>query len=194
VNRRIPIAFAAGLLPALAAGWLAFPRLLYAPLPQPVSFSHKVHAEKAGTSCADCHTLEADGRFGGLPRLEKCAGCHAQPAGTTAEEKRFVDDYVTPGREPAWRVASRQPENVRFPHSVHVTLGKIACEKCHGAQGSADAPRAFAVNRITGESRDVWGPRIARVGRRPGEGMKMSDCIDCHDGRGRESSCLACHK
>jgi hypothetical protein len=194
VKLRIPIAFAAGLVPALAAGWLAFPRLLYKSEPQPVSFSHKVHAEKASMACADCHALEADGRFSGLPRLEKCAGCHAQPAGDTAEEKRFVADYVTPGREPAWRVAARQPENVHFPHAAHMALAKLPCERCHGAQGSADTPRAFAVNRVSGESRGVWGPRIARVCLRPGEGMKMTDCIDCHEERGRDTSCLACHK
>ena len=73
-------------------------------------------------------------------------------------------------------------------------LHGVTCERCHGDQGKADAPHAFAVNRVSGESRDVWGPRIARVGRRPGEGMKMSDCIDCHEERGRETSCLACHK
>lgn len=192
---RGPIFFAAGLVPALAAGWLAFPRLLYRRVEQPLSFSHKVHVgEKGGMACSDCHSLGADGRFTGIPRLEKCASCHAQAVGETAAEKRFVEEYVSKGREVPWLVYSRQPENVHFPHAEHVGRGKMACETCHGGHGSTEALRPYQVNRISGYSRDIWGPSLARVGRRSFEGMKMTDCIRCHEGHGRRSSCLACHK
>ena len=50
------------------------------------------------------------------------------------------------------------------------------------------------MNRLSGYSRDIWGPSIARVGRKDWQGMKMSDCIQCHRAGGRESACLDCHK
>jgi hypothetical protein len=189
------LAFVAGLAPALAAGWLGFPRLLYKQVEQPLSFSHKVHTgEKGGMACADCHSLGTDGRFSGIPRLEKCAGCHAQPIGATDGEKKFVDSFVATGREVPWLVYARQPDNVHFPHAVHMAGNAVACERCHGPHAATDTLRTWQVNRISGYSRDIWGPRIARVGRRPWEGMKMNDCIECHEERGRASSCLACHK
>ena len=190
------VAFAAGLAPALAVGWFGFPRLLYKQAEQPLSFSHKVHTgEKGGMACADCHSLGPDGRFTGIPRLEKCAGCHSAPVGTTAAEKKFVDDYVAKGREVDWLVYARQPDNVYFSHAVHLSgKDKVACERCHGPHGTTDTLRAWQVNRISGYSRDIWGPNIARIGRRPWEGMTMNDCIQCHEKQGRDSSCLACHK
>ena len=72
-----PVSFAAGLVPALAAGWLLFPRLLYRTEAQPLPFNHKAHAEQ-GMACADCHAVTGDGRFAGLPKTESCAGCHAE--------------------------------------------------------------------------------------------------------------------
>ena len=192
---RGPLFFLAGLAPALGAGWLAFPSLLYRRVEQPLSFSHRTHAgEKGGMACSDCHSIGADGRFAGIPRLEKCVGCHAQAVGTTSAEKLFVDEYVAKGKEVPWLVYSRQPENVYFPHADHVAKGKLGCETCHGPHGSTDRLRPFEVNRISGYSRDIWGPSIARVGRRSWEGMKMTDCIRCHEGRNRSTSCLACHK
>src|ERR1017187_10137380 len=93
------IAFASGMLVALAGGWLAFPRILYQTRLQPVDFSHKVHAEKASAKCEDCHAFRDDGTYAGIPTLDKCSGCHAAAMGTTAAEKNFIDQYVTPDRK-----------------------------------------------------------------------------------------------
>ena len=75
------VAFLAGVLAALGAGWAGFPRAIYRSRPQPVDFSHKVHADKAGAKCEDCHDFRDDGSFAGLPTLDKCAGCHARAHG-----------------------------------------------------------------------------------------------------------------
>src|SRR5436309_750660 len=107
-NIRGKLIFAAGGLLALAAGWRGFPLILYTSVEQPVEFSHAVHQDKAGTKCEDCHSFRDDGTFSGIPALEKCAGCHAQPMGSTAAEKHFIDTYVAANREPQWRVYSRQ--------------------------------------------------------------------------------------
>lgn len=187
-----PVSFAAGLVPALAAGWLLFPRLLYRSEAQPLPFNHKAHAEQ-GMGCADCHSVTADGRFAGLPKTESCAGCHAEK-GENAAVNALVAKYVEPGAEVPWRVYARQPDNVYFPHAPHVAGDKVACTRCHGPEGTSETTRAYQENRLSGYSRDIWGPSIARVGRREWQGMKMSDCIQCHRAGGRESACLDCHK
>jgi hypothetical protein len=196
MNRRTLLAFSGGLALALAVGWLGLPRLLYARSEQPLRFSHKTHAsEKTGFACADCHGFEPDGRFAGIPRLESCAACHSEPQGTSDDEKRLVEEFVKPSREIPWRVYARQPENVHFPHAPHVKRAAIACERCHGPHGTTDALRPYEENRVSGYSRDVWGPSLSRLGRAPWQGMKMSDCESCHAQHGREhTACLDCHK
>ncbi len=174
--------FAAGALLVLAAGWTAFPRAIYRSTAQPVNFSHRVHADKAGQKCDDCHSFRADGSFAGVPALDKCSACHAAAMGTTAEEKAFIDRYVTPNREPQWLVYARQPENVYFSHITHVKQAGMKCETCHGNQGTGDGLPAYQQDRISGYSREVW------------QTMKMDNCVDCHRKQGLTQSCLDCHK
>jgi hypothetical protein len=176
---RGPILFLAGAFAALGAGWLAFPRAIYQTRPQPVDFSHKLHADKAGTKCDDCHALRTDGSFAGVPTLDKCAGCHAAPMGDTAAEKQFIEKYVTPQREPEWLVYARQPENVYFSHAPHIKRGNLKCERCHGGQGASTTLRPHQQDRISGYSRGL---------------LSMDDCIACHREQHRENSCLDCHK
>jgi hypothetical protein len=181
MTRRALLFFSAGLTFALVLGWAGFPRLLYARAEQPLRFSHRTHAsDKTGFGCADCHAIGEDGRFAGIPRLDNCAACHSEPQGESEDEKKLVEEYVAQGREIPWLVYSRQPENVRFPHAVHVKRGGLACERCHGEHGTSEALPAHETNRITGYSRTL---------------TKMSDCESCHaehfDAR---TACLACHK
>jgi hypothetical protein len=177
MKRSIP--FLVGVLAAIAAGWAGFPRAIYQTRPQPVDFSHKAHADKAGAKCEDCHAFRADGSFAGAPALEKCAGCHAALMGATTAEKTFVEQYVTPNREPEWRQYSQQPENVFFSHATHVKLGKLACERCHGTIGASDKLPAHREDRISGYSRET---------------MSMDACIACHRENRLEHSCMDCHK
>jgi menaquinone reductase, multiheme cytochrome c subunit len=179
--------FPAGIAVALGLGWAAFPRVIYESRPQPVDFSHKVHAEKAGMKCEDCHAFRDDGSFAGTPALDKCAGCHAAAMGTTAAEKDFIERYVTPQKEPQWAAYARQPENVYFSHITHVKQGSMKCEACHGNIGASEKLPVFQADRISGYSRDIWG----HDGR---PGMTMDDCVDCHRKTNREHSCLDCHK
>lgn len=187
--------FFGGVAAALAAGWAGFPYALYERVPQPLQFNHAVHTgEKGGMKCEDCHSLRDDGSFAGIPTLDKCAACHAQPLGSTPAEKLLVEKYVTRNREIPWAVYSRQPENVYFSHAPHVKLAKLDCAECHGSQGKTTSLRPFERNRISGYSRDIWGPNIARIsfGKRPG--MKMDDCIGCHRQHNLTHSCMECHK
>jgi hypothetical protein len=170
------------MLTALGAGWGGLPFALYRSRPQPVGFSHRVHAGEAGSKCDDCHGFRSDGSFTGIPTLDKCAGCHAAAMGTTAAEKNFIDNYITPRREPQWAAYARQPENVYFSHIAHVKRGKLKCESCHAGHGSTGQLRPYQEDRISGYSRDIW------------RGKKMTDCVACHLQQGLEHSCLDCHK
>ncbi len=181
------ILFLAGAITALGAGWAGVPHVIYKTRPQPVDFSHKVHADKAGLKCEDCHAFRDDGSFAGIPTLDKCAGCHAAAMGATAAEKNFIEQYVTPQREPEWNSYARQPENVYFSHASHVKRAQLKCESCHGDLGATDKLPRYQVDRISGYSRDIWG-----TAGRPG--MTMDDCVRCHRKQHLEHSCLDCHK
>ena len=192
---RSSMTFGFGFLAALAVGWFAFPHALYMERAQPLEFRHKTHAEKSGvTQCNDCHALRENGEFAGIPKMEACAACHADRIGTTKPEATLVDSYIKKGQETPWLVYSRQPANVWFSHATHTRLAGLKCTECHGTYGETDQQRTYEVNRISGYSRDIWGPSISRLGRAAHEGMKMSDCEDCHRKRSIEVGCLGCHQ
>lgn len=190
------IAFGSGLAVALLGGWIAVPHALYRTENQPVQFSHRVHtSDKVSMTCQDCHALSDDGKFGGIPRLETCVPCHGEPQGKSADEKRFIKEYVEKNREVPWLVYARQPENVYFSHAPHIKLAGLKCEQCHGPHGTTDRLRPFEANRISTYARDVEGYSLVKL--RPArwqEGMKMDDCSSCHHERGVKESCLTCHK
>ena len=192
---RSSLAFGLGLASALFVGWVVFPRTLYVREQQPLAFHHKMHAEKSGTAaCDQCHVIGADGTFAGLPSIETCAGCHSTKMGSSKNEAILVDTYIAQGQPVPWRVYSQQPANVWFSHAVHVKRAGLSCEVCHGNYGASDRMPVYEQNRISGYSRDIWGHSMSRLGRAPGDGMKMSDCEDCHRRRGVEVSCLGCHQ
>lgn len=187
--------FLAGLCFSLLLGWYVFPYALYEKMEQPIQFSHKVHTgDTGGLTCADCHEIKADGRFSGIPTLEKCSTCHSSAIGSSPQEKILIDEYVAKNREIPWLVYAKQPQNVYFSHASHVKLAGLECKQCHGNHGSSDTLRAFQHNRISGYSRDIWGSSISRITFGANDGAKMDDCIACHDGRAVSNTCLKCHK
>ncbi len=192
---RNALVFGFGLGVALLVGWVAFPRALYVQRRQPVEFLHKTHAEKSGIAqCSDCHTLREDGTFAGIPSTENCTVCHSERMGTSYAEATLVDDYIKPGQETPWLVYARQPANVWFSHAIHVKRAGLACVECHSTYGETDVVRVYEQNRISGYSRDIWGHSISRISRASHNGMKMSDCEDCHRRHNLEVGCLGCHQ
>ncbi|HEV2469205.1 MAG TPA: menaquinone reductase multiheme cytochrome c subunit QrcA [Candidatus Sulfotelmatobacter sp.] len=194
-SRRNAIAFAVGVVVALVLGWIIFPRVLYVKKSQPVDFLHKTHAEKSGVAeCSECHIIRDDGSFAGLPAMEKCAACHADKVGDSKAEALLVNNYIKPGHETPWLVYSEQPANVWFSHAIHLKRANLACTECHSTYGEADQVRPYELNRISGYSRDIWGHSMSRLRRAPHEGMKMSDCENCHEKHGVDVGCLGCHQ
>jgi hypothetical protein len=165
---RNALVFGFGLAVALVAGWVVFPRVLYVQKQQPLEFRHKTHAEKSGVAdCGECHSVREDGAFAGIPAMEKCASCHSERIGESKDEATLVN---------------------------HVKRDGLACTECHSTYGTTDQVRVYQLNRISGYSRDIWGHSISRLRRAPHEGMKMSDCEDCHRRHNVEVGCLGCHK
>jgi len=189
------VLFLSGVLASLTIGWFVFPAVLYRSEPQPMQFNHAVHTgEENGMTCDMCHEIAANGTFGGIPAIAKCAECHSSTIGPSETEKVLVEQYVAPGKEIPWKVYSRQPDNAFFPHAVHVNRAELQCAECHGPHGTSTSLPVYQVNRISGYSRDIWGRNISGVSSQPWEGMKMDRCVRCHAERRRDDSCLDCHK
>lgn len=187
----LPLAM--GFALALLAGWVVFPQLLYSRQEQPVAFSHATHLEKAGLVCQSCHRALPDGSFAGLPGLENCVECHSTPLGKSAEERRFIDEYIRPEKEIPWQSYAGQPAHVFFSHAAHSlercnTCHQFSqtalCASCHADMSvSKDLP-AYQENRITGYSRET---------------MPMRACERCHALPGHTpttaaNDCAVCHK
>jgi hypothetical protein len=192
--RRNLLVLGIGFALALVAGWVVFPKTLYVRRAQPLDFHHKTHNEKSGAQCDACHALDSNGEFSGIPRAEVCAGCHADKLGASTSEAILVDHYIKPAHETPWLVYARQPGNVWFSHAIHTRLARLACTECHGTYGESDQTRIYEQNRISGYSRDIWGHSISRLGRAPHDGMKMTDCENCHRRHNVEVGCLGCHQ
>ncbi len=187
--------FFVGLVLALIFGWWVFPEILYSQKQQPVSFSHTVHVEDAGMDCADCHYSREDDTFAGLPTTANCAPCHTDPRGSDPEEERYINEYVTPGKEVKWLVYQMQPDNVFFSHAAHSleTCGQChmdlttreLCNMCHIDVAGMDKPPVYKENKLTKYSKGT---------------MKMWQCERCHAhpdhyGVTRSSNaCFVCHK
>ena len=216
------VPFLVGLIVALAFGWWVFPDLLFSKESQPFYFSHKVHVESVGASCADCHTFRADGSFSGFPTLANCIDCHSDiqtaepgPKASAAEiaaykaEKTFVEEYVTPGKQVPWRKHQAQPDNVFFSHAAHFNK----CYTCHQTMkgklnlGTPDAPQKLCMTcHPSLDELDKNIPvQVNVLTDYSRTTMKMWECEKCHanpghfyyDGTGRtaaNNACYTCHK
>ncbi|TNF29075.1 MAG: c-type cytochrome [Bacteroidetes bacterium] len=112
---------------------------------QPIAFSHKIHAGQNGINCVYCHTSAEKGKHAGIPSLNVCMNCHTYvqegPSGPTEIAKIYAAlDYdpatQTYGDNPTpvkWVRVHNLPDLAYFNHSQHVVVGKIECQKCHGA-------------------------------------------------------------
>jgi hypothetical protein len=194
--------FIFGLAASLVLGWVVFPQLLYSQKEQPIKFNHVLHNELVDNGCESCHYFREDGTYSGVPKLAQCIDCHEEVQGESAEEEKFVTQYVQRDREVPWRVYSRQPDCVFFSHAAHVKMGKMDCVTCHGPMGESETLKVYEANRITGLSRDIWGRNIAGFKKNSWDRMKMDDCSECHQKENvnqnsvqtDKGGCFVCHK
>ena len=198
----ITLFFFIGLAASLVLGWVVFPQLLYSKKEQPIKFNHAMHTELVDNGCESCHFFREDGSYSGVPKLAQCIDCHEEVQGESAEEEKFVTQYVQQEREVPWLVYSRQPPCVFFSHAAHVKMGQMDCVTCHGPVGESETLKTYEANRITGISRDIWGSNIAGFKKNSWDRMKMDDCSECHQRENvnqnsvqtHKDGCFVCHK
>jgi menaquinone reductase, multiheme cytochrome c subunit len=139
------------------------------PVVQPIQFSHKAHTEK-GLACDACHQSVEKASYATIPNTETCMMCHQNAITDSAEEEK-VRQYAEKGLPIPWRRLYEVPGHAYFSHRRHVTLGGIACARCHGAIGESPVPLA-----------------------RPAVLMNMDTCVGCHVERSASVDCNACHR
>ncbi len=116
--------------------------------PQPVPFSHKLHAGQLKMDCRYCHnTVEVSGHAA-VPATATCGNCHGGnrvKEGATLSVVRQESVLLKPirdaletadfGRESGkpmeWERVHDLPDFVYFNHSAHISRG-VSCVSCHG--------------------------------------------------------------
>lgn len=147
---------------AVAAAWIAvLPRVSAR---QPLAFPHAKHTT---VGCAVCHRGAATAARAGIPDAPTCAKCHASAPGGSPQAWSAAIARGTLG----WVRVTHMPDHVMFSHRRHVTLGRIACESCHGAMRDRPAPVGIAPVRLD-----------------------MKTCLSCHRTEGAAEDCAACHR
>lgn len=153
--------------------------------PQPIQFSHKVHAGTLAMDCKYCHIGVDKGPHAGIPSLATCFGCHqwvkAGASEGSAEEIAKIADLYAKGETIPWVRIHNLPEHVQFKHNRHV-WAKIECAECHGPVDAMN--RVWLVPDTRYNSSSAWLPAAK---------LEMGWCVDCHEKRGGTKDCVACH-
>lgn len=150
--------------------------------PQPIPFSHQLHAGDLGVDCAFCHAGAERTALAGIPTTQTCMTCHSGlPVGGASLAP--VRSAFETGEPLLWSRVHRVPDHARFHHGVHVSAG-IGCADCHGKVEAM--------------------PETVKT-----ETLSMKWCLDCHqessppdtgvtDGNGRMlqplADCSVCHR
>jgi hypothetical protein len=135
IARGVLAGIAAAVLAGAAGGYVSMRSDRYWDVgrerPQPVPFSHLLHAGDLGLDCRYCHATVERSALAGIPAAGTCLGCHdGLPVGGAAlGPLRAAFDAGEPF---LWNRVHRVPDHVLFHHGVHVSAG-IGCAACHGA-------------------------------------------------------------
>jgi len=133
---------------------------------QPISFSHKLHADAHAIPCLYCHRNASISRIAGIPAVADCRACHLYISPESPEIKKLMEYWEKQVPIPWVRVNSL-PDHVYFPHMMHIRA-RIGCSVCHG--------QVSAMERI---SRTV--------------SLKMGWCLECHRQHKASIDCWTCH-
>ncbi len=125
-----PLAVAAIVGVLYAVEWSPWATREYAPIDQPVPFSHKHHVGQLGIDCRYCHSGVEKSAYAGIPPTETCMTCHSQLY-TDQAMLAPVRHSLTDNKPIAWNRVHDLPDFVYFNHSIHVNKG-IGCTACHG--------------------------------------------------------------
>ncbi len=160
--------------------------------PQPIFFSHLIHAGSFQIACQYCHADARRSDYAGLPSVERCMGCHKIIGAQDNPEIAKIHDYWRRGEPIPWVRVFKVPEFTYFPHKPHVRAG-LACQTCHGP-----IERMRVVGAETG--RTLANDLMNLVGLKPAPPLlTMGWCVQCHReqnaARGTHAplDCITCH-
>jgi hypothetical protein len=133
---------------------------------QPIAFSHKLHSQQQ-IDCATCHENPDPGENITIPTADFCMTCHQAVAVESPGIKQLAESAKEKKTIPWVRVNSL-PAFVFWSHRTHLAAGQ-QCTACHGQVADMDVIRA---SKLT----------------------TMDACVDCHDKKGANTGCAACHE
>lgn len=90
---------------------------------------------------------------------------------TNSPEEKKLMNYIENKKDINWMKLFKEPVHVYYSHGRHVSVGKLACERCHGGIGKSDKPPGRALVNVD-----------------------MGYCISCHKKNNIDLSCVTCHK
>lgn len=162
---------------------------------QPIAFNHKKHTQRH-VACEVCHPLYKNHPRAGVPGVKLCIRCHEEVIHRMPEKDK-IREYRESGKEIPWlRVYRIEPDfygwdrplrgipnkildrvyggnnPIYFSHRRHATLGKVACQECHGDVAKMEEPitRPFVTIEMD------WCLSCHKT-----QKIKVSvDCADCH--------------
>jgi Cytochrome c7 and related cytochrome c len=135
--------------------------------PQPVPFSHRIHAGVNKIGCQMCHVYAAHSPVAGIPSMARCYGCHKFIDRDKPAVQLVVRTYQD-GKVLEWWRVYRLPDHVFFTHEKHIAAG-LRCQQCHGEVETMDVVRRASP-------------------------LTMGWCVDCHRLRKAPTDCWTCHK
>lgn len=160
---------------------------------QPIEFPHFKHAgprEKGGMEidCLYCHTYARRSAVAGIPRLDKCIGCHQSiPSVQDKPRIKMLLDYWAKKQAIPWKKVNDLPDFVRFLHERHIQRfifkeerpTREACGYCHGDVASMTVDRRVkALSMGWCVSCHEKDHKVSAVSDQTGHGA--SDCWQCH--------------
>jgi hypothetical protein len=138
----------------------------YAPT-QPIPFSHKLHAGDRKIPCEYCHSAARRSASGGVPPTNTCMGCHKVVRTDRPAIQWLTEKYNK--KEPIeWVKVHDLPDYVHFSHKIHVGVGGLKCQDCHGPVETMDVVEQVAP-------------------------LQMGWCVECHKQKGASLNCISCH-
>ncbi|MEM9188545.1 MAG: cytochrome c3 family protein [Myxococcota bacterium] len=98
--------------------------------PQPIPYSHQLHAGQLGIDCRYCHSSVEVSHEAVIPPTQTCMGCHAIVHPDSPSLEALRESWAT-GDPVEWVRVHKVPDHAYFNHSVHVNSG-VGCVSCHG--------------------------------------------------------------
>ncbi|MFZ5981505.1 MAG: cytochrome c3 family protein [Candidatus Zixiibacteriota bacterium] len=120
---------------------------------QPVSYSHKLHADDLGLDCRYCHNFVEYSPNANIPPTQTCMNCH-QLILPESERLLLVRESWSNKTPLEWIRVHKLPDYAYFDHHMHLNAG-IGCYSCHG--------NVAQMEHVTQQ-----------------QPLSMSWCLDCH--------------